>query len=328
MINSTTITRYELSSTFEEFDAAMNRKRFIGPRALRPRLVGLQAANVGKLPVEALLITKDDARAPGAGYKRSDAEFTTFSYATEEHGHEVALDDRQIAIYRDVLDAEDILSQRAADIVLRNYEIACAAALYDTTVWTGAPLTTAITHEWDDATNGVPITNIEAARRKVRSGSGLDPNALICNRDQLWNLANTAQVIDRLKYAGFDDPKNFTKRAIAELLDLEFILVAGGFKNASKEGQDASLSSIWSDEYAMVARVAVTDDPQESCVGRTFIWTGDGPGGVGDDEELAILTEEYRDEKVRGSVLRARNDRDIVVMYAQAAHLMSNVTTI
>lgn len=328
MLPSTAITRLDLSSTFTEFDLAMSRKGFIGPKTLRPRIVGVQAADVGKIPIEALLRTGSDARSPGGGYKRDDFEFSKFSYATAEHGREAPIDDAQLAIYRDILDAEAVQSQRAGDMVLRNYEIDCAAALYDVAVWTGAALTTGITHEWDDATNAVPITDVEAARRKVRAGCGLNPNALICNRDQLWNLSQTAQVIDRIKYWGGDDPKKINAAMIAAMLDLEYILVAGGFKNTANEGQDASISGIWSDEYAMVARVAVTDDPQEPCVGRTFLWDGDGPGAPGTDEELALVVEEYREEAVRGSVVRARNNRDIVVMYAQAGHLLSNVTTI
>ena len=170
---SSAITRMELSATFSEFDLAASRLNFIGPRVLRPRLVGVQAADVGKIPIEQLLVTKDDSRAPGSEYKRDDFEFTSFSYSTDEHAREAPLDDRTLKVFRDVLDAEDIMSQRIVDMVLRNYEIACAAALYDTATWTGAALTAGITHEWDDGTNAVPIDDIEAAKRKVRDGSGL-----------------------------------------------------------------------------------------------------------------------------------------------------------
>jgi hypothetical protein len=75
----------------------------------------------------------------------------------------------------------------------------------------------------------------------------------------------------------------------------------------------------------MLARVAVTDDPQEPCIGRTFMWTGDGPDAVGTAEALAVIVEEYREEKVRGTVFRARNNRDIEMMYPQAGHLLQGV---
>lgn len=325
---SSAITRIDLGSTFSEFDLAMARKKFIGPQVLRPRMVGIQAADVGKIPIEALLLTRSDDRAPGAGYRRGDFEFTKFSYATDEHGWEETMDDRKIAMYRDILDAEQIHAQRAADFVCRNYEIAVAAAIYDTAVWTGAALTTGITHEWDDHTNAVPVDDVEAARLKVIEGCGMEPNALICNRKQAFHLGQCAKIVDRIKYSGLDDPKNISLAALAECLQLEMILVAGGYKSSSKEGQDASIATVWGDEYMMLAKVAVTDDPQEPCLGRTFMWSGDGPGAPGTDEEIAIIMEEYREENRRGSVLRARTDYDLVVMYPQCGHLLSNAITI
>lgn len=325
---SSAITRTDLASTWSEFDLAMSRKKFIGPKVLRPRIVGVQAADVGKIPIEALLLTRSDDRAPGAGYRRGDFEFTKFSYATDEHGWEETLDDRKLAMFRDMIDAENIHSQRAVDFLLRNYEIACAAALYDTAVWTGAALTTAITHEWDDHTNAVPVDDVEAARLLVIAGCGMEPNALICNRKQAFHLGQCANIVDRIKYSGLDDPKNISLAALAECLQLEMILVAGGYKSTAKEGQDAAVSTVWGDEYMMLAKVATTDDPQEPCVGRTFIWGGDGPGAPGTDEEIAVIVEEYREENRRGSVIRARNDRDIVIMYKEAAHLLSNAITI
>jgi len=329
-VPSTAITRVELAATFSEFDLAMNRRNFIGPRALRPRSVGVQAADVGKIPLEALLQTHDTNRAPGAGYRRGDFEMSKFSYATDEYGWEEALDDRTLRVFADLLDAEAVHAQRAMDFVMRNFEIAVAAALYDVNTWTGAALTTAITNEWDEnhVSDAIPIQDVEGAKQKVRDGSGLEPNALICNRKQFFGLRACDQITGLIKYHGGDDPKRITPQMVAQILDLDFVLVAGGIKNTGVEGAAASLSGIWSDEYAMVAKVAITDDPQEPCVGRTFMWSEDGPGAPGSDESIAVMVEEYREENRRGSVLRARSDYDIVVMYPEAAHLLSNVITV
>jgi len=325
---SSTITRYELGATFNEFDLAMSRKKFIGPKVLRPVMVGVQAADVGKIPIEALLLTRKDDRAPGAGYRRGDFEFSKYSYATDEHGWEETLDDRKLAIYRDILNAEQIHAQRAMDFVMRNYEIAVAAAVYNTTTWTGAALTTDITHEWDDHTNAVPVDNIEAARLKVIEGCGMEPNALICNRKQAFHLGQCANIVDRIKYSGKDDPKKIPLAALAECLQVDMIIVAGGYKNTAKEGQDVSISTVWGDENMMLAKVATGDDPQEPCIGRTFMWSGDGPGAPGSDEEIAVVVEEYREEARRGGIIRARNDRDLVIMYPQCGHLIGNAIEI
>jgi hypothetical protein len=323
---TTAITRFDLSAPFSEFDLRMNRMNFIGPRVLRPRIVGVQAADIGKIPLEQLLQEHNTRRAPGGGYRRGEFEFTKYNYATEEYGWEEPLDDRTLKIFADHLDAESIKSQRAIDFVLGEYERDVSDAVMNTTTWTGAALTTAITNEWDDHTNGVPIDDIHSAVEKVGDGSGLRANALICNSFQFWHLLNTAQVIERVKYTATPTPNELT-RAVAEMLELDFLLIAGGYTNTANAGAAASISRIWPNEYAMVARVAVTDDPQEACIGRTFIWSGDGPGAPGTGEELALIVEEYREEGVRGGVIRARNDRDIVIMYPEAGHLLSNVIT-
>lgn len=329
---STAITRLDLSATYHEFDLEMSRKGFIGPRVLRPRMVGIQAADVGKIPIKAFLQDKDDARAAGGGYNRGQWKFEKFSYATDEHGWEEPLDDHNIAVFKDMFDAEAISSQRAQDFVMRNYERAVAAAVYDTAVWTGASLTTALTNEWDDKTKATPIDDVEAAKRYVRANSGLEPNAVILNAIQAWNAANCDQMVGRIKYSDFHDAvqtSDFAKIAalLAQAWAVKYVLIAGGHHNTANEGQSASISRVWSDEYAMVARVAETEDPREPCIGRTFMWSEDGASAPGTDEEIAVTVEEYREETRRGGVIRARTNYDLVIMHEEAGHLLSNVTT-
>lgn len=324
---STTITRHELSVPFSEFDLMMNQRGYIAPQVLKPRTVGLQSANIGKIPIEDLLETRDTQRAPKAGYARGDFEWTTYSYACKEYGFEEPMDDWTLALYADMIEAETIHSQRAAATVCDSYEADVASTIYDTAVWTGSALTTTITNEWDDHTNATPIADVIAAREKVIVGSGLEPNALIMNSYQYINLVNCDEIVDRVKYTARATQAEM-RAAVADVLGLKYLLVAGGLKNTANAEQTASISRIWSSEYMMIARVAETEDPAEPCIGRTFIWSGDGPDSIGTDEKLALVTEEYRDEKVRGSVIRVRNNRDIQIMYPQAGHLLKNAITI
>lgn len=324
---STAITRYELSAPMTEFDLLMNRKGYIGPQILRPRTVALQSADLGKIPLRELLQIHKTKRAPGSGYRRGDFEFETWTYKTAEYGWEEPLDDRTLAIYHDMLDAEEIHSQRAMQFVLDEYERDVATAVHDTAVWTGADLTTALSNEWDDHENATPIDDVHSAMEKVTIKSGLVPNVLQVDTLQYWHLCQCAQILDRIKWAS-EATQEKMRSVIAQVLDVQRIVVAGGLKNTANEEQAASVSRIWGGEYAMVCRVAETDDPQEPCIGRTFMWSGDGPGAVGTDEELALIVEEYREEGVRGGVLRARNDRGISIMYPEAGHLLSNVLTL
>jgi hypothetical protein len=143
-------------------------------------------------------------------------------------------------------------------------------------------------------------------------------------------IKRTSQVEDLLKYSGRDDPKNLgILSGLSELFDLPNILVADGYKNSAKEGASASFSRLWDVTMAMVCHVATSgdlEDPQPT-IGRTIMWNEENVSipGAGDGEP-GVIVEEYREEDRRGSVIRARMDRQIKILHAEAGHLMTAVT--
>lgn len=314
--------RPDLGSFFE-FDVEMEKEGFVGNKVLPIVNVSLQADNPGKIPVEQLLQVGNTARASGSGYNRGQWNFERFTYATEEHGWEEPVDDRDKQRYANLFDAEAIATLRAQSIIARNYEVRVASAIYNTSTWTGASLTTAITNEWDDFVNAVPLTDVEAAVQKIYDGSGLKANALVVNWKVFRNLRNCAQVIDRIQSSGAGDrtlSSDVTAQMLAQAFDLDYVIVAGASRNSATEGQAATISQIWSGEYAMVCRISDSIDMRDPCIGRTFHWTGDGSA-------LDGVIETYRDETVRSDIVRCRFETDEVVMYPQAGHLLSNITT-
>ncbi len=322
---SSALQRPDLGATMEEFDVEAARKGFIADMIAPAVDVIETAANIGRIPIEALLANRDTARAPGSGYSRGDYKFEDFYYTTSEHGAEEVVDDKLRKVFARYFDTEVIAARRALDVVLRNREKRVAAMLFNATTWTGGSLTTAIGDEWDDLGNAVPIDDIMAATEKVYVGIGANPNALILNSKVLRNLMNCDQIIDRIKFSGKDDPKNVSLSALAQLLfpgvPNARIVVAGSPKNTANPGQTAAISRVWSDEYVMVAKIADSMDPAEPAVARSFHYTPDG-------SELNGRVESYREESVRGDIVRVRHETGEKVMYTEAAHLLSNATTI
>lgn len=310
-------------ATFLEFDLESENAGYVASQVLPIVDVLSQAGNFGKIPLEELLQQRTTRRAPGAGYGRGSFTFQPATYATEEHGVEEVVDDREAKMYREYFDAEQISTMRAFSAVLRNAEQRAADLIFNATTWTGAALTTGITNEWDDAANCVPVTDVEAAVRKIYDGSGLWANALVINRKVFRNLRNSAQIIDRINSEGAGNASkasDVTTEMLARVFDLDYIIVAGTSKNNAREGQAAAPAQIWSDEYAMVCKVATSADMREPCIGRTFHWSDDG-------SSIGGTVETYREEAVRGEIVRVRHDVDEVVLYPQAGHLLSNVTT-
>lgn len=314
--------RPELAASLEEFDLEADRQNFVAHQIAPTFRVGIRSGTFGRIPLEQLLQNAETARAPGSGYSRGNFKFAPDSYACEEHGHEEPVDDVESEIYEEFFDAEVVATQRAKDVVLRNAEKRWADTLFNAATWTGSALTTALVNEWDDLVNADPIADIEAAVRKVWENSGLWPNTLIINRHVFRNLRRCEKLLENMLQQNFVDvrPSKITTDVLASVFDLDRVIVAGGTKNLSAEGQAFSAGKIWSDEYAMVCRTAVTNDVKEPCIARTFWWPDHGAGVDG-------RIESYRDESIRGDVIRFRHQVDEKVMYVEMGHLLSNVTT-
>jgi hypothetical protein len=310
-------------AAFFEFDLEMEKAGYVGTKVLPVVETQLQSDNPGKVPLEALLFDADTSRASGGEYNRSNWNFTTFQYATKENGWEESIDERDEKRYRELLQVDLIALARATSVVMRNQEKRIADLVFNTTTWNGGDLTTGVSNEWDDAANATPIDDVEAAVKKVYEGSGLWANALVINRQVFRNLRNAKQIIDRINSAGAGSaskPSDITAAMLAQCFDLAHVIVAGGSKNSAIEGQSATPGQIWSGEYAMVCRVAETGDMREPCLGRTFHWAEDG-------SSIGGTIEEYYWERSRSRIIRSRHDTDEVIMYPQAGHLLSNITT-
>lgn len=310
--------RPDLASSFEAFDLEAEKAGYIGHKVFPVIDVASQMGNFGKIPLAQLLQQRDTKRSPGSGYARGNFTFEPATYSCEEHGAEEPVDDREAKMYAEYFDAEAIAARRAYNAILRNAEMRIAAAVFNTTTWTGASLYTDVTTVWATVASAVPLTDVEAAVQKVYDNSGLWANALICSKKTFRNLRNTAQVIDRIASSGAGDRNlagDVTEQMLAQAFDLQYLIVGGGSKNTATEGQTAAIGQIWGDGYAMVCKVATSNDFREPCIGRTFHWSGDGSNVDG-------TMETYREEASRSDVVRVRHDVDEIVLYAQAGHLL------
>jgi hypothetical protein len=313
--------RPELGASLEEFNLLANQQGFVAGEVLPVLPVAKKSGPFGQIPIEQLLQNAETRRAPGAGYSRAtNMKFETLTYSCVEHGREEAVDDLEAQMYGDYLDAEVYATARAQHQVLLNRERRVAAAVFNTTTWTGATLTTSVGTPWTTVATATPITDIENAVKKVWDLSGLWPNTLILSRFAYRALRRCAQIQDLIKYQGFQDVRasSITPNALAQLFDLDKLIVAGGARNSANEGQAATIASIWSNTQAMVCRTAMSNDVQEPCIGRIFHYTADG-------SEFDGTVESYRDETVRGDIIRVRHDVDEKILMPQCGHLLTNL---
>jgi len=317
--SSTAVLRPDLALAVQEYDAQADIAGHIAQRVLPVFESALQSAQFARIPIEALLQNPSIDRAPGAAYNRGDWKYCSDNFATKEYGQEEPVDDREARIQSRYFDAEAISAQRAQGIVARAAEIRAAAALFNAVTFTAH----AVTNEWDDLANATPIEDVEAAVRRVWAACGLWPNALVIDRSVFRNLRNCKEVIDRVNSAGAGNrtvPSDVTAAMLAAVFDLDEIIVAGSPKNTANAAKDVVIAPIWSGEYALVARVARTQDLREPCLGRTIHWGEDG-------SQIGGVFESYYSDERRSNIIRCRHDVDEKLFYVEAADLLSNITT-
>lgn len=305
--------RPDIKDAMLGFDVEMNQSKMIARRVFPVIETELQAGSFPKVTIEALMKNVDTARSSGGAYNFTEFDFKDDTFATKENGVTVPTDDRNSAIYS-LFGLELVAAKLARSVVMINQERRVAALLNDTGTYTGNHSIVA----WTSGSTAKPINDVE---RRVQSlyDAGVVANALIISWKTFRNLRNVQQIIDRITSSGAGNPAkpdDVTVQMLAQVFDLPNIIVGGAQYNSANDGQTASLSSIWSNNLAVVTRVASDGDSIEvPCCGRTFHWGGDGstPDGT---------FETYYCEEIRGTKVRCRLETQEKVMYPTAIQLI------
>jgi hypothetical protein len=175
------------------------------------------------------------------------------------------------------MEAMRFVSQKA----LIKRERIWAANYFATSKWTGEKAGAAAggadsTHivYWNDASS-TPIEDIRAAKRSVHLVSGgFAPNKLVLGPVTWDTLQDHPDFIDRVKYGQtFPNAAQVTKQLIAELLELDEILVMEGIYNAGVEG-GAESSTYIGGKHALLVHAAPAPGLMTPSAGYTFSWTG------------------------------------------------------
>lgn len=320
------VLRPELA-TFEQLDREMNNRGFIGAKVLAPFQVSVAAGNYGLLTLKSLLAQADadTKRTSTGGYNRGDYELSDRSYQTKENGWEEVVDEREKAMYEHYFQLEEIAAHRAMDTVLLNLEKRVIAATV--TALVTAAQTTAAAALWTDLVNARPIDDIEAGQDAVRARTGIYPKCLAISRVAWRKLRRCEQITKEIKAEGAGDPAmvgRISLQAVAEVLDLEEIVVSDSIKNTANRSKPAAIASSWPDDSALLfVRPNNLADFKSRCLGRILHWGGDG--SQFDGESLMAAVEMYHNDETRKDVVRARHETDEHILYQQMGQVITGI---
>ena len=320
--NNTFNQREDLSLTIREFDHEMNEQGYVAHKIIPLIPRDEKSGKMPRIPLEEELQDIETKRNPDGSFNRSKAEWSDDNYDTQGHGLEASIDDEIQKRYDDIVDAETFEGNRIERAVLRKYERETVDFFTTNANYDGSRVISGLIN-WDTSATAVPYTDVDTQREAIFLELGQEPNALILNRRDFRKVLEADQILSRLTGQNFQDarpgPLNRNAESLAQALDIEMIIIANSLRNTKAPGGGRSLGRIWPNGKAVLARVAVTPDPTEICIGRTMIWS---PFGATNGERLGVIAESYDEPQTMGTVQRRRTNWGRKVLHVEAARLL------
>ena len=155
---------------------------------------------------------------------------------------------------------------------------------YDFTGVAGVPGANQV-KQWNQA-NSTPIEDVWAAKEAILQATGYEPNVLVISFPVYRVLVNHAEFVDRVKYgqtwgAGGTQPAKVTLAAMAQLFEVDRVLVCKAIYNTAQEGAAANHQFIIG-KVAGLFYAPSSPGLMTPSAGYIFSWTGylgAGPDG-------------------------------------------------
>jgi hypothetical protein len=165
---------------------------------------------------------------------------------------------------------------------------------------------------WDST--GDPVADIEAAKKNMF----LDPNTIVIPRSVFSALKGNKAIIDRIKYSV---NKVVTPELLAELFEVERVLVATSRYNSAKPGQAPVYQSVWPDRVLLAYITA--PGVKKITLGQTFRWNLPGS-----NQGWSVRAWDEPKRGIRGgTMIQVEHSDDEKVICADAGYVLSGVLT-
>lgn len=138
----------------------------------------------------------------------------------------------------------------------------------------------------NDAAN--PVDAIEEWKDRIYDATGLEPNVLALGKRAYTALRTHPDIREQFKYT---TAENITQEMLANVLEIEKLVVSRGIYNTAKKGKGVSNTRIF-DKGALLVHAAASPGVEVASAGYILQWTGISQG-LGE----SIATKQFRIEE-------------------------------
>lgn len=251
----------------------------------------------------------DDRRAPGSEANEVNFSLSSDSYFCEDHALTSVIPDEERTNADPVVQPNIDRTEFLRDKIDLNKELELAAMMTSTSVITQND-TLSGTDQWSDAGSD-PVSAIEEQKATIMSSVQTMPNTLVLPYEVYAKLRIHPDVISRVAYGSVGA---VNEQILAQIFDVDRVLVPRGFVNTATQGQAPQMSYIWGKD-ALLCYVPQRPGLKQISLAYSFVWTG-APGAM-----QGHLVELWREERRKADLIRVQRYYDQKLIAPGAAFL-------
>ena len=129
--------------------------------------------------------------------------------------------------------------------------------------------------------NSDPLKFIDERKSEMHGQTGRTPNKLAIGENVFNALKHHPGILERVIHGGTSaNPANVTQKALAELFEVEELVVLKSIYNKAKQGKDAEMSYIGDPDALLLAYATDAPSVDEPSAGYIFTWDMLGDGQI------------------------------------------------
>ena len=213
-------------------------------------------------------------RAAGTESRTIGYETSTTPYFADVWSLAVDIDEQTEENADEEVDLDLEATMLLAQAARINRDRQWASTFFSTGVWTGVTDETLTGNDqWSDYANSDPLGKIEEKLVGVQEATGFRPNVAVMGPRVWQQLKNHPDLVDRLNRGQTGGPAQVMRQNLAELLEMERILVPSAIYNAALEGATDDFDFIFG-KSVLLLYVAPNVGRYTPTAGVTFAWRG------------------------------------------------------
>lgn len=303
--------RPDIAESLEQLDRTAQINNFVGLQLFPSFEVREQNGNFGVRPLASYFRNLDIKRASRSAYKETSGDFRDMSYATNDYGLVGVVDDRNAKIYDEYFDAE---VEEAADV---QYNVLLAHEKRVSDIITSTYVPVNVTN-WAPSTADI-IGKVEEQRQAMWDETLIKPNTLTVNWKDFQFMKSNDGILERIASSGAGDSivaSRITARQIAEVLELDQVLVSEAGYDAGGEGDASDIQPIFAQGRTLLSYVSSSGSLRAPTLGKTIHWGEDG-------SSIGGVIESWYDRDKRATKIRVRMETQELIVWQQLGRLLN-----